>query len=45
MEYYTVLTIATIVIGLLAVVLFKVRGDWGIPVGIAALYYWSLYGA
>jgi len=45
MEYYTVLTIATLIIGLLAVVLFKVRGDWGILIGIAALYYWSLYGA
>ena len=45
MEYYTVLTAATLIIGLLAIVLFKVRGDWGILIGIAALYYWSLYGA
>ena len=45
MEYYSVLTIATLTIGLLAAVLFQVRRDWGILVGIAALYYWSLYGA
>ncbi len=45
MQYYAVLAAATVVIAGLAVILYRVRRDVGIPVGIAALYYWSLYGA
>ena len=45
MEYYAVLTASTVVIGVLAIVLYRTRRDVGILVGIAALYYWSLYGA
>jgi len=45
MQYYAVLSASTVVIALLALVLYRSRRDFGIPVGIAALYYWSLYGA
>jgi len=45
MEYYAVLTASTVIIIALALVLYKASGDCGILVGIAALYYWSLYGA
>lgn len=45
MEYYALLSVATLVITVLAVALYEARRDVGILVGIAALYYWSLYGA
>lgn len=45
MEYFTLLGAATLVIGALAAVLYAQRRDAGLIVGIAALYYWSLYGA
>ncbi len=45
MEYYELLTVATAIIAVLAAVLYQTRRDVGILVGIAALYYWSLYGA
>lgn len=45
MQYYAVLTASTVVIAALALVLYKARRDCGILVGLAALYYWSLYGA
>lgn len=45
MEYFAVLTVATVVIAALAFALFRKRRDYGVLVGIAALYYWSLYGA
>ncbi len=45
MEYYALLTVATVVIAVLAATLYRVRRDYGVLVGIAALYYWSLYGA
>jgi hypothetical protein len=45
MEYYALLTVATVVIAVLAATLYRVRRDAGVLVGIAALYYWSLYGA
>jgi hypothetical protein len=44
MEYYALLTVTTIVIGVLAAVLFRIRGDYSIVLGVIALYYWSLYG-
>lgn len=45
MEYYAVLTVSTVIIVALALVLYQIRRDCGLLVGIAALYYWSLYGA
>ena len=45
MEYFTLLGEATLVIAGLAAALYAQRRDAGLLVGIAALYYWSLYGA
>jgi len=45
MEYFFLLGTSTVVILALAVALYRQRRDWGLIVGIAALYYWSLYGA
>ena len=45
MEYFALLTAVTIVIAVLAWVLYRRRRDLGSLVGLAALYYWSLYGA
>lgn len=45
MQYYALLSAATLIIALLAAVLYQTRRDVGILVGVAALYYWSLYGA
>jgi hypothetical protein len=45
MEYYSTLLCASVVIGALALVLYRRCRDWGVLVGIGALYYWSLYGA
>jgi len=45
MEYFALLGAATLVIAVLAAVLYAQRRDTGLVVGIAALYYWSLYGA
>jgi hypothetical protein len=44
-EYFAVLTAATVIIAALALALFRKRRDYGVLVGVAALYYWSLYGA
>jgi hypothetical protein len=45
MEYFALLAIATTVIVVLAAALYRRRRDVGTLVGIAALYYWSLFGA
>ncbi len=45
MEYFALLSIATIVIVVLAVALYLRRRDAGTLVGIGVLYYWSLFGA
>src|ERR1700724_2067855 len=45
MEYFAVLAIATTIIVVLAAALYRKRRDVGTLVGIAALYYWSLFGA
>ena len=45
MEFFALLTIATTVIVVLAAALYRKRRDAGTLVGIAALYYWSLFGA
>lgn len=45
MEYFAALAIITLVILALALVLYRLTRDFGILLGIAALYYWSLFGA
>lgn len=45
MEYYAVLTTATVVIALLAVLVYRQTHDLGTLIGSAAMYYWSLFGA
>ncbi len=45
MEYYEVLTCATLVIAALAMALWVRTRDFSVILGIAVLYYWSLYGA
>ena len=45
MEFFALLTVITLVIAWLALALFRRHRDTGILVGIAALYYWSLFGA
>lgn len=45
MEYFAVLIVATVVIAALGAVLYRQRGDAGTLIGVAALYYWSLFGA
>jgi hypothetical protein len=45
MEYFTLLGASTLVIAALAWAVYRQRRDLGVMVGIAALYYWSLYGA
>ncbi len=45
MEYFALLGASTLVIAVLAAVLYRQHGELSVVVGIAALYYWSLYGA
>lgn len=45
MEYFTLLTLATLVIVVLAAILYRRCRDWGVLAGLGALYYWSLYGS
>src|ERR1700691_3701771 len=45
MEFYSLLAVATAVIGALALALYRKRKDVGFLVGTGALYYWTLYGA
>jgi hypothetical protein len=45
MEYFATLTTATVAIAVLTWALYLRTRDVGLLVGIAALYYWSLYGA
>jgi len=45
MEYFALLTVATIVIAVLTAAIYRKCGDLGTVVGITALYYWSLFGA
>ena len=44
MEYYFLLASATTVIVVLLLALYRRLRDFGVIVGIGALYYWSLYG-
>ena len=45
MEYFVLLSALSAVIAILAGLLYQQHRDVGILVGLAALYYWSLYGA
>ena len=45
MEHFTLLGVLTAIIAALAWVLYSRRRDLGLLAGLAALYYWSLYGA
>jgi hypothetical protein len=45
MEYFAILSVATVMIAVLTCALYWRARDPGLIVGIAALYYWSLYGA
>src|SRR5579864_730554 len=45
MEYFAILAVVTVVIGVLTVALYRQRRDAGLVIGCAVLYYWSLFGA
>jgi len=45
LEFFALLTVASITIAVLAIAVYRRSRDVGTLVGIAALYYWSLYGA
>lgn len=45
MEYFALLFVTTVIIASLAAVLFGRTRDPGILLGLAGLYYWSLFGA
>ncbi|MGA3204096.1 MAG: hypothetical protein ABSF12_16525 [Bryobacteraceae bacterium] len=45
MEFFSMLGVSTVVIVVLTLALYRKRRDAGCLVGMAALYYWTLYGA
>jgi hypothetical protein len=45
MEFFSLLAVATAVIAVLTLALYRKRKDVGFLVGTGALYYWTLYGA
>jgi hypothetical protein len=45
MEFFALLTAATVIIAVLALALYLRTRELGTLIGSAALYYWSLYGA
>jgi len=45
MEFFSLLAVATAVIAILTLALYRKRKDIGFLVGTGALYYWTLYGA
>ena len=45
MEYFALLSIVTVVIGVLTIALYRRRREAGLVIGCAVLYYWSLFGA
>jgi len=45
MEFFSMLGVATTVIAVLTLALYRKRKDVGFLVGVGALYYWTLYGA
>ena len=45
MQYFAILIVATVVIGILTAALYRQRREAGLVIGCAVLYYWSLFGA
>lgn len=45
MEYFAILAVVTVVIGVLTAALYRQRREAGLVIGCAVLYYWSLFGA
>ena len=45
MEFYSILIGATVIVAALALVLYSRRRDAGLVLGMAGLYYWTLFGA
>jgi hypothetical protein len=45
MEFYSLLAVATAIIAVLTLALYRKRRDVGFLIGMGALYYWTLYGA
>jgi hypothetical protein len=45
MEFFSILGVTTVVIAVLTLALYRKRRDVEFLVGVAALYYWTLYGA
>ena len=45
MEYFSLLAVATAMIAVLTLALYRKRRDVGFLVGMGGLYYWTLYGA
>jgi hypothetical protein len=45
MEYFSLLGVATVVIAALTLALYRKTKNVGFIIGVAALYYWTLYGA
>jgi hypothetical protein len=45
MEFFVMLGVATVVIAVLTMTIYRKRKDVGLLVGTGALYYWTLYGA
>jgi hypothetical protein len=45
MEFFSMLGVSTVVIVALTLALYRKKRDAGCLVGMAALYYWTLYGA
>lgn len=45
MEYFAILAVVTVVIGVLTAALYRLRREAGLVIGCVVLYYWSLFGA
>jgi hypothetical protein len=45
MEFFSMLGVSTVVIVVLTLALYRKKRDAGCLVGMAVLYYWTLYGA
>jgi hypothetical protein len=45
MQYYAVLIAATAIIGVLTLAMWMKTGSLAFPIGVALLYYWTLFGA
>ena len=45
MEFFSLLAVATAIIAVLTLALYRKRKEVGFLIGMGALYYWTLYGA